>query len=166
MAFTFNKTSILALAILYAVSFLPAADTPTKKDEKPPAEIKGIWNINFVRNGKQDAFLFGKQVVPLTIGEKEAEWPKGIVNLFDKAGKGDVTIEAAKTPPTIELAVEGNVYKGIYRISREKDGKRERLLILFSEPGGDFPKDFNKESPFILPKGFKGVIFGGERNTN
>lgn len=133
-----------------------------KEAEKASIDIKGTWTIIFCQN----AFGFD---APLVIGEKEASWPKGIVNLFDeKPGKGSVKIDATKNPPTIDLKVGDKVYKGIYRAQRLTDEfkDQEDLLIILSEAGGDYPKGIDLKKPFeTTPKGFKGFLFGGKRKV-
>jgi hypothetical protein len=53
---------------------------------------------------------------PLTITDKTAEWSRGIPLFAKEKGKGSVSINRSKDPPTIELKVGDRVYKGIYRI--------------------------------------------------
>jgi len=91
----------------------------------------------------------------LVFREKAVEWLTSIPFLFKDKGTGTITIDAKASPATIELKVGDTVYKGIWKIFPDgRNKKRERLQLVLSAPGGDFPKEFPKED---LPKGFKGV---------
>jgi hypothetical protein len=149
----------MVFTLVIAATLIPGADAPKDKAEKTPSEIKGEWKISAATDGK--GAITSGDGYKLTVGDKEAQWG-GLPYIADKKGKGAVKVDASKKPPTIELKVGDNVYKGIYRIEETKDGKQETLDLLFSPAGGDFPKEFGKEK-FGLPEGFKGVLMLGSR---
>jgi hypothetical protein len=150
---------MMVFSLVMAVALIPGADDPKDKAEAVPAEIKGEWDITFATNG--DNTWTNSQGYKLTIGDKEAEWSR-LPYLIGRKGKGAITVSPSKEPPTIELKVGDNVFKGIYRYRAARpNGKHDNLDILFSD-GGDFPKGFAKDR-MDLPKDFKGVLLLVER---
>jgi hypothetical protein len=145
--------------LLLLTSNLFAADPPKERIVDPKA-IKGTWVLRGMRSTTDRRSYVGGR--PFQVGDKEAEWPKGISGLFKDEGKGAIKVDTSKKPPTIELTVGKKVYKGIYLIRTFDGVKLEQLFVLINEPGGDFPTGFETK-PFDLPKGFKGVLLYGDR---
>lgn len=79
------------------------------------------------------------------------EWTQ-LPRLSRKAGKGTITVDSSRNPPTIVIKDGDTTYKGIYRFVL-----RNSLELYLSKPGDDFPKGFGDSPLFGVPNGFKGV---------
>jgi uncharacterized protein (TIGR03067 family) len=138
LALSVTATFVLVGVPIYAVR---AADKP-----------EGKWTVTgVIRSGElvigQDDGL-GK----FTISGDKAEWTE-IPRAFKKKGKGTISFDPAKKPATVVLKEGDKTYKGVYRL----DG--DSLIIVLSDPGGDFPKDTEK-----VPKDFEGCKITLKKN--
>jgi uncharacterized protein (TIGR03067 family) len=139
------------LAVLLAVA-LAAADPPKDKSEGAPKELQGTWVVGNGANSEGRAITGGSAT--LTLNGDKAEWTE-IILVSEKAGKGTVTVDTSRKPPTIELKAGDTTIKGIYRFPF-KD-KKDVIEFLFSASGKDFPTEFG-ERPLQFPKGTKGLV--------
>jgi hypothetical protein len=127
--------------------------------KKEAPGIEGTWHIVGTSTPTGGATLAGAGFT-LAIVEGKAKW-NGIPRLFDKAGEGKVKINPKATPPTIELTVGDRTYKGAYRTKPASPPHPELLLVLFGEPGADFPKE--APTGFLIARGVKGTQINAQR---
>ncbi len=158
-ALSTSKSINMAFPFLLIAGLLTTA-TLRGETGKDAIRIEGNWMLHVTLNADGVISNFGP--VAFTVGDKEATWASRIPFLFEEKGKGTVNVEACRNPPTIELKVGDKVYKGIYRIRTDADGKGERLQILLGDVGGKFPKAFD-DTRNGLPENFKGLMLYGTR---
>jgi hypothetical protein len=131
----------------------------TPPDPKVAADtapsLQGTWDLGGVT-------VLGKGSVTglfkIAFRKDEAEWDQ--IPFLLPPGKGALTVDPSRNPPTFELKYDNKVYKGIYQLRTTADG--EGLALLIGEPGGEAPKAF-AEPVFNLPPGFKGSLITGGR---
>jgi uncharacterized protein (TIGR03067 family) len=125
--------SAACVIVCMPIGAVRAADTPEGK-----WIATGVVRAGKAVIGKDDDFG------SITISGDKIEWTE-IPHAFKSSGKGAVTFDASKKPATIVLKEGDKTHKGVYRI----DG--DTLIIVLSDPGGEFPKDTEK-----VPKSFEG----------
>lgn len=127
---------LLSLGLALGVVGLCAAD------EKPTA-LEGTWVIeSLVRDGKDQSAMY-KGGQRINAGMKYKMVPPG--GSAVKAAEGGFTIDAKKTPATIDMqpgmgTYEGKSLPGIYKV------EGDTLTIAFAEPGMERPKAFESKA--------------------
>jgi WD40 repeat protein len=117
--------------------------------------LKGTWVLGGTNvSGKGSATYQAK----IAFRDNEAEWDD--IPLLFPPGKGALSLDSSKSPPTVELKFDNKVYRGIYQIRPGNDG--DTLWMLLSEPGGEAPKAF-ADRIYEFPAGFKGTMVNGFR---
>lgn len=133
-----------SVSVLMLVSLLVAADKP-QEEKKVPDKLQGYWALRgWTRLDGSGGTTSAYPDWGLTIKGDKAEW--GAIPGAMKKGKGALSVDATKTPPQIELKVDDQTYKGVYKL--DENG----LNIAFSAPGGDYPEkvESKKEKVFTI----------------
>jgi uncharacterized protein (TIGR03067 family) len=126
---------LLSLGLALGVVGLAAAD-----DKNP---LEGKWVIeSLTRDGKDESGMY-KGGTRVNTGLKYKMVPPGGSSV--KTAEGSFTVDATKTPATIDMQpgsgqYEGKTLPGIYKL----DG--ETLTIAFAMPGKDRPKAFESKA--------------------
>jgi uncharacterized protein (TIGR03067 family) len=130
----------------------PSTEAPKDQDKKAvvpegkpaPENLQGYWALNSFSKGDVHGTMASSSKVGLTIKGNQAEWTDIPETL--KPGKGTVSVDTSKTPHRIDLNTGEAIYKGVYEVRRNvRQGKYDYLVILFSPPGADYPKEPEKE---------------------
>jgi uncharacterized protein (TIGR03067 family) len=125
---------LLSLGLAFGVIGLAAAD-----DKNP---LDGKWVIeSLTRDGKDESAKY-KGGTRGNTGEKYAMVPPA--GSEAKAAEGTFSVDASKTPATIDMKPGSGQYKGktlpgIYKL------EGETLTIAFAEPGKDRPTAFESK---------------------
>lgn len=123
---------LLSLGLVLGVVGLSAAD-------EKPTPLEGKWVIeSLVRDGKDQSGMY-KGGTRVNTGTKYKMVPPG--GSAVQTAEGGFSIDATKTPATIDLqpgkgTYEGKTLPGIYKV------EGDTLTIAFAEPGKERPKAF------------------------
>src|SRR5262245_54920685 len=90
----------MLLGSLLALSLLAAADSPKDRDKGAEA-LEGKWDLHLATDGD---LLLNQFNIPFTIGAGKITWTK-LPYLTNEQGESKLTVDASKSPPTIELKV-------------------------------------------------------------
>jgi uncharacterized protein (TIGR03067 family) len=126
--------SLLSMGLAFGALGLAAAD-----DKNP---LEGKWVIeSLTRDGRDESGSY-KGGTRTNTGQKYTVAPP--LGSSQSAASGTFTVDASKTPPTIDMKpgsgrYEGKTLPGIYKL------EGDTLTIAFAEPGKDRPKAFESK---------------------